>query len=755
MTIKIPKQLRNKKFRFVRLEPQGKAPIDKEWQTKNNFEYNHPYFMNYLKMDCNYGVCGGYGNLVIIDCDVEEVKDAVEQNLPETFTVQTGSGKWHFYYICSDMDASFRLTNTENDDKTLGDVGDVQSYGKQVVGPGSVHPKTGNRYEVIKDVPISTVDKEQIQKTVAKWIASEQKFVVRKDVSGEQQLSIVDIDITKVIDVSKLQQRSAIEYQGAHPIHGSGTGNNFHVNIGRNIWHCFRHGTGGDALTWVAVKEGIIECHDAVHGALKGEKYKEAAKLAKEKYDIEYINMDELFVQHETQVEASWKYGMEQYIKTYLNKLDMAEKFYEIQPFFYDKARIWWIWDKNRYCWEMVDETDIMNQVDVALTGSGTDTVKASTKGEIIEALKRVGRLHVPKKIEKTWVQFNRKIVDIETGEEFESTPEYFATNPIPWEIGEVESTPNMDRIFTEWVGEKYVQTLYEIIAYCLLPSYPIHRLFCLNGAGMNGKSKYLDLIVKFLGTDNCCSTSLDMLMTSRFELSRLYRKTLCTMGETNFTSLRKTERLKKLTGEDLIGFEFKNKDPFDDYNYAKIVIATNTIPITHDKTTGFYRRWFIIDFPNQFTEGKDILSEIHDIEYENLARKCIRILQGLVKRRKFTNDEDVEMKKKRYEEKSNPMKMFIQQRCVSSPGGYIQFSEFRDLLNGFLKENGYRELNATELGLYLKDEGYEKKRQSIKISEGNYAVTTCIMGIQWKKKEKKSKGQRNLLSPSPLKTTA
>lgn len=55
--------------------------------------------------------------------------------------------------------------------------------------------------------------------------------------------------------------------------------------------------------------------------------------------------------------------------------------------------------------------------------------------------------------------------------------------------------TPVMDRIFTEWVGESHKRTLYEIISYCMLSDYPINRLFCFIGAGMNGKSKFLELL--------------------------------------------------------------------------------------------------------------------------------------------------------------------------------------------------------------------------------------------------------------------
>jgi len=169
-------------------------------------------------------------------------------------------------------------------------------------------------------------------------------------------------------------------------------------------------------------------------------------------------------------------------------------------------------------------------------------------------------------------------------------------------------------------------------------------------------KSKFLQLLTKFIGEDNVTSTELDTLLTSRFEITRLHKKLVCQMGETNFSEINKTSIIKKLTGQDIIGFEYKNKDPFEEINYAKILIATNNLPTTTDKTIGFYRRWMIIDFPNQFNEKKDILKDIPEEEYNALALKCSLILKDLLETRTFTNEGSVEDRMKRYEDHSNPL---------------------------------------------------------------------------------------------------
>ncbi|HUS49735.1 MAG TPA: hypothetical protein VMZ91_06190, partial [Candidatus Paceibacterota bacterium] len=160
-----------------------------------------------------------------------------------------------------------------------------------------------------------------------------------------------------------------------------------------------------------------------------------------------------------------------------------TKTFNKLQPLFYDKSGLWWLWNLDNKSWELVDEIDILNMIkDI----TGEDTVSSKNRTEILNALKQEGRRNIPKPIQPTWIQFKDEVVDILTGKRFPSTPEYFATNPIPWKLhnNNFEQTPIMDRVFEEWVGKKYVKTLYEIIAYCIVPAYPLHRLFCFIGSG-------------------------------------------------------------------------------------------------------------------------------------------------------------------------------------------------------------------------------------------------------------------------------
>jgi P4 family phage/plasmid primase-like protien len=452
--------------------------------------------------------------------------------------------------------------------------------------------------------------------------------------------------------------------------------------------------------------------------------------LVKDKY-WEKSKLIELFEKLEEEITAE---DVSKVIEKYTDKLNLAEQMWPIEPYCYDEAHIWWLWDRTKLCWKMVDETTILNKIDDALEYRSGST-RADFKNELLEALRRYGRRKLPQDIKKTWVQFGKKIIDIKTGETFEPTPDYFVTNPIPWEPSECEDTPEMDKIFTEWVGENYKQTLYEILAYCCLPDYPIHRIFCFNGGGCNGKGKFEALITKFIGIDNVCSSSLERIAESRFEAVRLHRKLVCFVGETNFSVLSKSDMIKRATGQDHIPGEHKGKSAFDFVNYAKWIIATNTLPATTDKTVGFYRRWFIIDWPNQFKEGSEVLDRIPEHEFNNLACKVMRILKELLMRGGFTNEGDIEHRKERYEDISNPVALFIREQCTEGPEDKIPYNEFRNLLRVFMRNKKGRKLSTRDIRRLLDLEGFSTDRVHETIGYDDDVKRTTkiyVLGLKW-----------------------
>lgn len=709
----IPDQLCKDGIRFVLLERGSKKPFQQAWQTKN-IPFNDLELNLHVKQGGNYGVMGGgKQNLLIVDFDSQRVQDELLSKLPPTLTVKTGSGMMHKYFF-SDKGESFKIFDGE-----MNTLVDVQGEGKQAVGPGSTHPN-GNKYEMIDDKPIAFITYAELQAMILPY-DNKPKKVKEKQWEAPKEYRHDDLleQLKRSIGMEKLLADFGVDTAKnptSCPFHSSKGGKCLSFN--NEVAHCFHCDGGWNIFSFT---QEMKKCDFKAALEWLCDKYDFSEELRLSRQEFNRLASPEL-------KEASLLFS---------GKLKTAQDFIKIQPLFFDEAGLWWLWRGDQKRWMIVDEVEITN----LLSNVRIETINSKERNEILQALKQVSRLSRPKPLPKTWVQFSDVIVDIDNGNEIPASPEYFCVNPIPWRLHPQRfiETPVMDKLFEEWVGKDHVKTLHQIIAFCMLADYPIHRLFCFIGSGMNGKSCYMRLVENFIGKDNLCSTELDTLLSSRFEVTRLHKKLVCMMGETNFNELVRTSMLKKLTGQDMIGFEYKNKNPFEDRNYAKILISTNNLPETTDKTTGFYRRWLIIDFPNTFSEARDVLADIPTEEYESLAVKSIFMLKDLLQDRKFHNEGDIEERQRNYEDKSNPIDKFIKENIqLHDPDSSVPSWEFEKKLNDWCKINRFRQITDREIAKKMKERGIEqvKPYKSWFSKEENKFVQRQVRswgGMAWK----------------------
>jgi hypothetical protein len=109
-----------------------------------------------------------------------------------------------------------------------------------VVGPGSIHPETKQRYILLHDRPIAQVTPEQLLKALQPFLIKRETEARVEEAARVEKSSLgnIDLDILEVVSLAGLK-RQGDEYFGPHPVHGSTTGRNFWVNPRKNVWHCF------------------------------------------------------------------------------------------------------------------------------------------------------------------------------------------------------------------------------------------------------------------------------------------------------------------------------------------------------------------------------------------------------------------------------------------------------------------------------------------------------------------------------------
>ena len=461
-----------------------------------------------------------------------------------------------------------------------------------------------------------------------------------------------------------------------------------------------------------------IDYDDGVKNAretLKGKELQEELTFLKQQYnEIVKKDLQDLSKDMEKRIDDSFDF------------MEACEKILKTYPMYYDKAGIWWMFLNNK--WNLIDEIDIMKMLAESLKMN--NLLKSQNYVTFFRALKIEARKKEPKVLEKDWIQFKDEVFNYITKEKRKLTSGEFITNPINYKLGEDRPTPFIDKLINDWVGKDKLETILDIFSYCLLRDYPIQRIIVFLGSGSNGKGSFLRLLRKIIGVENSCSTDLEKINMNRFETANLYNTLVCEIAETNITNMKQTSTLKRLTGGDLITAEFKGKNSFKFINYSKLIIASNSLPMTFDKTDGFYRRWLIIDFPNKFEDGKEITDSLTEEELSNFCYKIANRLPELLERRKFTNEGSIEDRKKRYEEKSNPLKTYLDLFCCFDSSGFIPKWKFNEAFIGFLHDRGYRDWNSHEINRGLRSLGIDMSKKVL--SEGGNPIW-CVLGLQFK----------------------
>lgn len=291
-------------------------------------------------------------------------------------------------------------------------------------------------------------------------------------------------------------------------------------------------------------------------------------------------------------------------------------------------------------------------------------------------------------------IPFADKIADLKTGEISDYRPELFFVSKIkcPY-IPEKIPTPNIDNFINTTLEEEDALSFIELLSYTLYRDHPYQKMFFFMGGGRNGKSKAQRLYQRVIGIENMSAITLMDLQYNKFQKIRLYGKFINFSPEIEEgTVLKKTSGMKGLTGGDPIEFEEKFKKGFLAMSSCKIAFFCNSLPMTRDSSDAFYRRIHIINFPQKFdeeeskenkiTKGKlaeaDIITRIPPKEINALAYGSFLMAQLMLKRRfpfKFTHHTDIATKTKQYEELSNPVGVFIEEKCniVADPTIHVR----------------------------------------------------------------------------------
>ena len=399
----------------------------------------------------------------------------------------------------------------------------------------------------------------------------------------------------------------------------------------------------------------------------------------------------------------------------------------------YDLHKRFWIYDQDSGIWS--DKAEIILNSILRKKILGEKDFKVYCVSEIIADLQGLTlETELPEEPPAYLIPFKNKIYDFKNKKLIDYSPEYFFINKLKVDFSDTKGEcPTIDKIFRQIVREKDVISLYETLGYAMWRGYPYPKIFILYGSGGNGKTAYIKILERVLGKENISlENSLD-LQWNRFSIGRLYGKLLNVSSEMEYSILKNTVSLKMATGEDLVDCERKFREPFAFTNYAKLVFLTNQIPLTADRTFAFFRRIFLLEFPNKFVLGKnadpDIVDKIDKKEFETLGYLALAKLGQLRSNRfVFSRHEETEKVRIKYESLSNPLIKFLEDFVVREPNSDIPKIEFQKTFEDYLRDKGYRIWLDKEISQRMRESGYREKMLT-----GESSTYRAWVEITWK----------------------
>lgn len=271
------------------------------------------------------------------------------------------------------------------------------------------------------------------------------------------------------------------------------------------------------------------------------------------------------------------------------------------------------------------------------------------------------------------FIAFRNGIYNVEDDSFNSFSPEYVITNMIPWDWNPnayFELTDEiLNNISCHDISIRYL--LEEMIGSCFYRSNALAggKAFILTGTGANGKSTFLDMVKRVLGSRNLSVLDLKKL-NDRFSTVMMFGKLANIGDDISDEFVVDTAEFKKIVTGQSIDAEQKGQPKFNFEPFNKLLFSANNIPrIGKGRDSGaILRRLVIVPFNAKFTPDSpdykpfigDELKGQESMEY--LIQIGIQGLKRVLEARKYTTSEAMQAELAEYEETNNPIIGFFRE---------------------------------------------------------------------------------------------
>ncbi|MFQ3838366.1 DNA primase family protein [Staphylococcus pseudoxylosus] len=339
------------------------------------------------------------------------------------------------------------------------------------------------------------------------------------------------------------------------------------------------------------------------------------------------------------------------------------------------------------------------------------------------------------------YIPFKNGYVDIRDFKFYEHNPNVIFTSTL-----NIEYNPNTESGVMEDMlnkvsnyDEETKQLLLEIVAYSLLRTNKLGKMFIFAGEPGCGKSTVLDVIQELVGSNNTSNVDLKNLQYS-FSVATLHQKFLNVGDDIDTSTIKESGNLKKLATGEPVQCSLKNENEFSFRNYATLIFGANDIPRFID-TGGIFDRLVIVPFTNRIrgtqNDDKFINEKLHTQEsLSHLVNMALPVLKSLMESAKFTIPQAVKERTDDFQESNDPVAQWIIEHATpisTRDGSYQSFVEW-------CKRNGHKfGITSGAFVQKLKKQGFVLARIQEKSKKMPYLLKIEGEGIPISEENKQS----------------
>jgi P4 family phage/plasmid primase-like protien len=708
----IPKNIRH--LKFLSLKGKTKDAFQKGWPQNPELHLTAEKAEERIAKGDNYGVIlGPLTGVGAIDCDHKVYIDAVTENFPETFSVQSSSdSKRHFYYIIKNFPKNkTKISLIDPDNRTDASLqgGDIRNGNFYLVGPGSIHPISKKPYQVITDIPIAEIDFNDISDLLSDYFKSNLNATLPQQSRKSSPLPITTV--LKHYNVS-LPYVSGNEISGPHPIHGSlSSGKNFGVNIENNVWCCRRCQSGGSIVHLVAMLEGLVEC-SALADIISDSVREQAIEIIKEKFDIELY--------YEIKLPLNDSYNANIFAKQHKDHIKFCSYFggwliYNGQIWDNDRINNVSVLANETYL-SLIKETPAW--VPVKLDPPDEDEVIQKIKESAVKAwkahLKESGSSYhlaqmvnlstkdlsiVPEDFDKVVnkICIKNGVFDLESFSLLPFSPDLLFTKQANFSYDPSATCPNWDR-FLKIVflnDEEMIRYVQRVIGYSLTADISRQIFLIMKGDGANGKSTFLETILHGFGSYGAKLSSQSIIRKKEDSIpndwAALTNKRFVVVSELEQSRELDTGIVKQFTSKSPMRVRFLHKEYFDMTPTFKVFLETNPLPRIKGQDDGIWRRIKKIDFGHRFEESDKIINYKEEVLFKELPGIFNWALAGLkdLNENGEREPDSVKVSIEDYKRDENPLADFIDECCERDIEVYTLASDMWDYYKSYMASKG------------------------------------------------------------------